>query len=800
MQVYYEVYSTKSAFVGMSLGKGAPNYTMGTYSESLSKGICRASWLAPSLQEKLSICSNVLFFVILLLNHLYSYFGGRGLDLDPPTQQGRKRLRNGRNNKTSCFGPSIPTTGRIASTILAASTFSIAVFWKIFFVHDAEESSREAFDVEKIFFLVQTLTWLTFLAISVMERRHVLIHGILIIRIWWATVFLLASVQFASSLLQYIKKCPDPIKPQVGDMTWAFVNFVSSLALIVTTSMHSEEEDDGELNEPLLQNGSEAKPQQTAGDYAHASFLSKLTWRWLNPILEKGYTKRLELEDVPNLPSEIDAQNLYTNFLSDWRNTTGGDPNRLRRTIFWCFRKQFLHTGALALCRASVMYIGPSLISTFVLFKTIRHERKHGIEAWQGYILVLVLAISKCIDVLASHHFNFACQNLGMAIRSTLITLVYRKGIRLATSARLTHGLGQIVNYMSVDVQQIADVVIQLHNLWLLPLQVCIALTILYSEVGISAGAGLATMVILVSFSTWSSSRQRKFQAEVMKARDSRMKATSESLNAMKVIKLQAWEEQFRHRIETLREVEYGWLIKFMYQIVSSTAFIWCSPTIVSVATFACCIYLGADLTPGKVFTATATFRILQEPIRNLPNLLISLNQAMVSLDRLEKYLASQELDAAAVISSTSAADGAAAHGGERADAQNEYDPPPAAAVQIDDASFSWESSTDVGGGGSGFPRSTHNSHGDGHGNCNGKGSGSVIGRGNGSRNGNGNADGSVIGSGNGEAVKEAVTLSHIALRVMKGSLVAVVGSVGSGKSSLLACMLGEMPKLHGKV
>ena len=32
------------------------------------------------------------------------------------------------------------------------------------------------------------------------------------------------------------------------------------------------------------------------------------------------------------------------------------------------------------------------------------------------------------------------------------------------------------------------------------------------------------------------------------------------------------------------------------------------------------------------------------------------------------------------------------------------------------------------------------------------------------------------------------------------GSLVAVVGSVGTGKSSLLQAILGEMEKVHGEV
>ena len=42
-------------------------------------------------------------------------------------------------------------------------------------------------------------------------------------------------------------------------------------------------------------------------------------------------------------------------------------------------------------------------------------------------------------------------------------------------------------------------------------------------------------------------------------------------------------------------------------------------------------------------------------------------------------------------------------------------------------------------------------------------------------------------------SVQEAQTLTDINLEVLPGQLVAVVGQVGSGKSSLLSAMLGEM-------
>lgn len=44
------------------------------------------------------------------------------------------------------------------------------------------------------------------------------------------------------------------------------------------------------------------------------------------------------------------------------------------------------------------------------------------------------------------------------------------------------------------------------------------------------------------------------------------------------------------------------------------------------------------------------------------------------------------------------------------------------------------------------------------------------------------------------------IILKDINLKVKQGSLVAVVGAVGSGKSSLLSAFLGEMDKISGKL
>ena len=44
------------------------------------------------------------------------------------------------------------------------------------------------------------------------------------------------------------------------------------------------------------------------------------------------------------------------------------------------------------------------------------------------------------------------------------------------------------------------------------------------------------------------------------------------------------------------------------------------------------------------------------------------------------------------------------------------------------------------------------------------------------------------------------VPLYRVDFEVMAGELVAVVGTVGAGKSSLIQALLGEMDKTHGQV
>nr|XP_028955922.1 ABC transporter C family member 3-like [Malus domestica] len=544
------------------------------------------------------------------------------------------------------------------------------------------------------------------------------------LRVWWGFYFSISCYCLVIDIVLFKDHLSFPVKSLVFDA----VCVVSGLFFIYVGFLGKKEGRYAVLEEPLLNGnrstsvGNDGESNKSKGGtnvnpYSNAGIFSILTFAWMGPLIAVGNKKALDLEDVPELDKVDSVFGSYPLFKSKLEAGCGGNGRvttlHLVKALILSAWKEILLTASFGIFYTMASYVGPYLIDTFVQYLYGRRQFKN-----EGYVLVSAFLIAKLVECLTQRHWFFKTQQVGVRIRAVLVTAIYNKGLTLSSNSKQGHTSGEIINFMTVDAERIGDFTWYMHDPWMVLVQVGLALVILYINLGLAAIATLIATIIVMLANVPLGSLQQKFQDKLMKSKDKRMKATSEILRNMRILKLQAWEMKFLAKINELRKSEEGWLRKFVYTSAMTTFAFWGAPTFVSVVTFVVCMLLGIPLESGKILSALATFRILQEPIFNLPDTISMIAQTKVSLDRIASFLCLDDLQPDVI--------------------ENVPRGSSDTAIEIIDGNFSWDLSS------------------------------------------------------------PNPTLKDINFNVSHGMRVAVCGTVGSGKSSLLSCILGEVPKISG--
>ncbi|KAH0912384.1 hypothetical protein HID58_035705 [Brassica napus] len=405
-----------------------------------------------------------------------------------------------------------------------------------------------------------------------------------------------------------------------------------------------EDSVESSLYEPLNVGGYNEKADfDKVSEFARAGLLSKLSFWWLNPLIKRGNVKDLEEEDIPNLREEERAETCYSLFeenLNDQKRRLGNScrPSILKVTVL-CVWREVLISGCFAFMKIVSVSSGPLLLNAFILVAEGNERFRY-----EGLVLAVSLFIAKSVESLSQRQWYFRSRLVGLRVRSLLTAAIYKKQLRLNTSSRLIHSGSEIMNYATVDAYRIGEFPYWFHQLWTTSFQLLIALGILFHSVGVATFSALAVIVLTVLCNAPIAKLQNKFQSELMTAQDERLKACNESLVNMKVLKLYAWESHFKKVIEKLRNIELKSLKAVQMRKAYNAVLFWSSPVLVSAATFATCYFLDIPLRASNVFTFVATLRLVQDPVRMIPDVIGVTIQAKVAFSRIATFLEAPEL------------------------------------------------------------------------------------------------------------------------------------------------------------
>ena len=539
-----------------------------------------------------------------------------------------------------------------------------------------------------------------------------------------------------------------------------------------------------------------------------SSFPSVITFSWFDSLAWTGYKRAIMEPDLWDLNPRDQSANVAPIFDRNWaprlqaanlqsradkkenKSTTQDSEKVEIQTgkkspreslsilvpLIKSFGWSFLGGSIIKAFHDVMVFISPMILKRIIAFSEPVCEGCLRSPVWQGVLYSVTLMLVSMVQTILLSTYFYKMYLVALWTKTSLISAIYRKSLVVTAESKKGSTSGEIVNLMSVDAQKISDTLPYLNMLWSSPLQIVVAIYLLYQILGASVLAGLGTMIVLIPINGFSAAITRKLQMKMMKQKDVRVKKMNELLSGMKILKLYAWEPSFMQDVMNIRNSELKILLNIGY-LSAAISFIWtCAPFLVSLVTFA--VYVLSDennvLDAQKAFTSLALFNILRFPLSMLPMMITSAVQASVSIKRINKFMRSEELDLEAVTRNNKMEN--------------------VAAISVSKASFNWgekdnetsESKTES----KETDEKTKEK----------KVNGSVE-----ASNGHVKSTEDLENTSllNGDANKKDIVpfaLNNIDVNIKQGSLVAIVGTVGSGKSSLLSALLGEMEKVSGSV
>ncbi|XP_023133562.2 multidrug resistance-associated protein 5 [Amphiprion ocellaris] len=535
-----------------------------------------------------------------------------------------------------------------------------------------------------------------------------------------------------------------------------------------------------------------AKDQITDGDgdgcghpVDRAGLFSFMTFHWLTPLALHARRKGLFLLD--NIWPVSQRESCHDNSLRLWSlwdeefKSKGSDASLC--SVVWSFcRTRFILSILCLTVTQLAGFSGPA----FVVRRLLEYTQQEESDLGYGLLLVLGLLTTELIrswSLALTWALNY---RTGTRLRGAVLSLAFHKILRLRSVRDKT--MGQLVNMCSSDGQRMFEAAAVGSLLAGGPLVAILGVAYNLFVLGPTSLLGSAVFILFYPTMMFSSRLTAYFRRKGVAVTDRRVQKMNEILSYIKFIKMYAWVKAFSQDVQRIRDEERR-ILELTGYFQSITVGV--APIVVviaSVATFSAHMLLGYDLTAAQAFTVVTVFNAMTFALKVTPFSVKSLSEASVAMERFKSLFLLPEVDAVRALPVD-----------------------PQVAVEMCGASLVWE-----GGGQSAQPSPcvrAANRHRQ-RDKCRdstvlqeedededeeqGEATGSLL-------------RGGVDSSPEKETCPPLVSIPSVPQRlqsslhcinlsIQQGKLLGVCGSVGSGKTSLISAILGQMTLLEGSV
>ncbi|KAF9294921.1 hypothetical protein BGZ88_003089 [Linnemannia elongata] len=415
--------------------------------------------------------------------------------------------------------------------------------------------------------------------------------------------------------------------------------------------------------QPLPSSRESAVKKLKAGEIArlpsseyNSSLYGRLTYTWVNSLVYLGFKRTLQDNDLPNLEDSDHAdQSIRIYDVQTGKTFT----RRLLLSLRWEFFWQSTWT-----IPWSVM----TTASPYCLNKIIQYIecRDCGPPTASQYIWVFALLGASIVESLCFQTALHYGRRIFVHTTSICNAAVFAKALKRKDMAspvgksdeekeggdkkkddedKKKDSSANISNLVAVDIKKLELPFSYFFQMYATPFQFLIAGVQLYNLLGNAALVGVAFMIASYPIPAKLYAMIMKLFKDIMNTKDERMDALNEMLGAIRIVKFFGWEAQFVKKITAAREKELKRTKDSYVQIVFADIVWMLTPLLNTVVILLAYTKLfGHEITASKIFTTLALFNIMRQALNSLPWNIKSTMQAIVSLNRINKFLSDEEV------------------------------------------------------------------------------------------------------------------------------------------------------------
>lgn len=528
----------------------------------------------------------------------------------------------------------------------------------------------------------------------------------------------------------------------------------------------------------------------------------------------------MELNDIWLVNPERNVEALSRTLKDSFkRRSTRGDKYPLLWAIHETFYTEFWVGGLCSLLSSIFIVISPFTLRYLISFATQAYfaqdsDSKAPIIG-HGIGLVIGISLMQTIQSLANNHFIYRGQMVGGQARGVLITAIFEKAMKISGRAKaggksiedaiaLTDsnkkfdtaannsifqrmfqklfepkqkplpestagvagdgagwGNGRVVNLMSMDTYRVDQASGMFHLIWASPIMVLLTLVLLLINLSYSALAGFSILVVGTPILYNTIKKLFNRRRAINHITDQRVSLTQEILQAVRFVKFFGWESSFLERIGDIRKREVRAIQILLAMRNGINAVSMSLPVFASMLSFITYSLSMHPLDPAPIFSSLALFNALRLPLNLLPLILGQVIDAWASMARIQEYLLAEE---------------------QEDDFSWEADRK--TALSVNHADFRWERTvTQIS-----DKDSTSET----------KKTKRIKNSENSSTKRKWSSSEHDINRSSVPVLNKPFELHNIDFAIGRNELIAVIGGVGSGKSSLLAALAGDMRRTNG--